>query len=290
MTPHLVRLASELESKPFHLIATHCQNNSRDKVLQYLRSQEFDPSSPNMTITSFGGHSRVKGNGHVPYYMVFDHRGKLAHHHMGGAYHGGDGLGMAEWVNKLLQDAPALYLGEEPYRHIPDLAEQVSNKKRLGAAVAIIDKALADDSGKHDAATRAEYQRLHRTVDRYRNAEIQRTLRRMATTPSSVVSGLEDLEKELKGSSMAQQLASQIAELEKSDDLKQSLALEKTFARSRRSIDRLIDKGAAQKTVAKQLDKLLQATEGKDDLPIAATIKDYVERTRDPSARLQSIH
>ena len=74
-----------------------------------------------MTVTSFGGHPGVKGNGHVPYYMVFDHTGKLRRQHMGGAYHGGDGLEMIEWVDRLLKETPAIWLGNEPFQHLADL-------------------------------------------------------------------------------------------------------------------------------------------------------------------------
>ena len=115
VTPHLVGLARRLEGKPFHLIATHCQQGKQEDVVGYVRTKGLAPDTQNTTVSSMGGHPKVKGKGYVPYYMVFDHTGKLAHHHMCGAYHGGDGLKMIEWVDDLHEKTPAISLGDEPF-------------------------------------------------------------------------------------------------------------------------------------------------------------------------------
>ena len=109
ITPELVGLARRLEGRPFHLIATDRQRSPKEKQLAYLRDLGLSPDTPNFTVTSGGGHPGVKGNGYVPYYMIFDHRGRLVREHMGGAYHGGDGLAMIEWVDKLLLEAPSIW-------------------------------------------------------------------------------------------------------------------------------------------------------------------------------------
>ncbi|NJN14328.1 MAG: hypothetical protein HC813_01385, partial [Planctomycetes bacterium] len=95
----------------------------------------LSPAAPNFTVSSFGGHPKVKGNGYVPYYLVFDHHGDLAHHHMCGDYHGGDGLGMIDWVEKLLKAAPEIYLGREPFAAHADLAAKVASRKRFPATL-----------------------------------------------------------------------------------------------------------------------------------------------------------
>ena len=78
-----------MEGKPFHLLAAHCQHGEQATVVGYIRGHGLSADTPNLTVSSFGGHPGVKGNGYVPYYMVFDHRGDLRYHHMCGNYHGG---------------------------------------------------------------------------------------------------------------------------------------------------------------------------------------------------------
>ena len=85
VTPHLVSLAKRLEGRPFHLVAAHNQNDTKENVVAYMKSNGLSDDTTNLTVTSRGRHSKVKGNGYVPYYMVFDHHGDLAHHHMCGA-------------------------------------------------------------------------------------------------------------------------------------------------------------------------------------------------------------
>ena len=36
ITPHLVSLAKRLEGRPFHLVATHCQNGKKEDVTAYI--------------------------------------------------------------------------------------------------------------------------------------------------------------------------------------------------------------------------------------------------------------
>ena len=115
-------MARRLEGKPFHLVATHRQRDTKENVVAYVKSKGLSADTPNMTVSSFGGHPKVKGNGYVPYYMVFDHHGDLVHHHMCGDYHGGDGLKMIDLVDQLLADVPAMYLGKQPFTAVKRLA------------------------------------------------------------------------------------------------------------------------------------------------------------------------
>ena len=142
----MVSLARRLEGKPFHLVASHCQavSNKRETI-SYVKANGMSAFSPNMTITSNGNHPDVKGNGFVPYYIMFDHTGKLHYHHMCGSYHGGDGNRFIEIVDELVKKAPAIYLGKEPFQKIAPLAEQVAKGKGLGASMKKIDGALAGD-------------------------------------------------------------------------------------------------------------------------------------------------
>ena len=237
ITPHLVSLAKRYEGSAFHLIASHCQNQPKESVVSYIRSQGVAADTPNFTVTSFGRHPKVKGNGYVPYYIVFDHHGNLVHHHMCGNYHGGDGLKMIDWVDKLMAKAPAIYLGQEPFEHATKLAKQVSKRSKLGTAVKTIEKQLAADSTSADL--RADLKRLMTTVTAWRDKELARALALEASKPSRVVGSLSALAKELKGSSLAPAVEEQLAIKKKSTELKAAVAVEKSLRKLEKSFAKL---------------------------------------------------
>ena len=70
--------------------------SSKIAEIAYLKANGMSPFAPNLTITKMGSHPDVKGNGFVPYYIIFDHTGKLVSHNMCGSYQGGDGWKMRE--------------------------------------------------------------------------------------------------------------------------------------------------------------------------------------------------
>ena len=152
ITPHLVSLAKRLEGKPFHLVASHCQRDTQENVVSYVKSKGLAADTPNVTVTHQGRHPKIKGNGYVPYYAVFDQHGDLVHHHMCGDYHGGDGLKMIEIVDKLLKSVPAIYLGKEPFTAVPKLAKQVGAKKNLAAAIKEIEKRKTAEPSREEIA------------------------------------------------------------------------------------------------------------------------------------------
>jgi hypothetical protein len=205
-------------------------------VVAYLTGLGLAADSPNFTLSSFGGHPDVKGNGYVPYYMVFDHRGKLAHHHMGGKYHGGDGLAMIEWVDRLLAEAPAIWLGEEPFVHFGELAEKVSSGKDLPGAIAEIETALDNIPGREQ---KAELERLEKALEDYRDRRLGAALRMLGSRPSVVVPALEKLLGELSGSSLAGLVEAGLEELEESRELKDAITMERNLDRVDRSLARL---------------------------------------------------
>lgn len=264
--------------------------------MAYLRSQKFSPSSPNFTVTSFGRHPGVKGNGYVPYYMVFDHRGRLVQHHMCGDYHGGDGLKMIEWVDKLLKDAPALYLGPEDYTRVSELAERISAKRKLADDLKALEKRAASS---REAVEKAEIDRIRKWVVRYRDGELKRIDGLLATRPSRVLASLKKLQGELEGSDLATAVDARAAELESGDALKRAIAVEKTLAKVQKKLAkkkackscrrsgaryarlgcpdcRTQHKRAFKKAVA-ELEKALAASDG---LPIAETVQATLESVR----------
>jgi hypothetical protein len=275
ITPHLVGLAKRLEDKPFHLVASHCQQNTKENVVAYIRSKGLSPDAPNFTVTSFGRHPKVKGNGYVPYYMVFDQHGELTYHHMCGDYHGGDGLRMIEWVDNLLKETPAIYLGKEPFTVHRKLAAQVGKKKKLPAAVLEIDRRLAAGA---DGAEKAELERLQAAIADYRARMLQRAESLMAKSPPEVLPALEALLKDFKGTPMAAEVEAKLAEMRKSDDLKQSVAIFKGYRKAMKRLEKM--KEPSDKTLRKTAEKLQKLIEGHEQLPVAATIRETIDSLR----------
>lgn len=277
ITPHLVGLARRLEGKPFHLIASHCQDtSSRKDVIGFLQANGFSGTSPNMTITKQGRHPDVKGNGYVPYYIVFDHTGKLRHHHMGGSYHGGDGLKMIEWVDKLLEEAPAVWLGDEPFRAHARLAKAIESGRSLGGSIKKLDALRANP----DSQGRAELDRMHASLVTWRDRELAAARGKESSQPGEVLSSLKALQKATRGTSLAEPVDAALAEAKDSESLAAAVKHEKKFHKIVRSFERLKESKRTdvivERTVAK-LEKLLEEASGSR---FSETISDYLSNLR----------
>ncbi len=223
VAPEFIWQAKRLDGKPFHLIASHAQDiESRKVVTARLVSNGMSPSQPNLTITKNGRvpgvRTRVNKEGLrvMPYYFVFDYRGKLAAHGMGGAYHGGDGWAMFGIVDELLAKTPAVYVGPEPYVLLEDLAAQASKGKRLGDVAKKIDRALAGDP---DAAKRTELERLRAALTRYRDQRMGYAANLENSAPGEVLPTLAVLARTFKGTTLAAAVEAKQSELKASERL-----------------------------------------------------------------------
>lgn len=292
VTPHLVSLAKRLEGRPFHLLASHCQNGSKDEVVAYIKSKGLAADTPNVTVSSQTRHPGIKGNGYVPYYVVFDHDGNMAYHHMCGDYHGGDGLEMIKWVDKLLEATPAIHLGDDPYEHITALAEKVRKRKGLAATVKKLEALQAGEDG----PAKVEAARLIGVLATWRDRQLERVQGLMKKSPSKVTGALKDLTKELAGTKLGDPVRAHAKDLLGSELLKRNLALERAHAKVWKSIHKLrvpkeaqrrgieeFDPGnpecrAAQpKALKKAVEKLQKALEGNEDLAFAETVRQSIK-------------
>ena len=274
----MVSMAERLVDKPFHLIASHCQAISNEKsVVAYLKANGMSEFAPNFTVTSNGSHPDVKGNGFVPYYIIFDHTGKLHAHHMCGSYHGGDGWKMIEIVDKLLKDAPAVYLGREPFKKIKPIADKVASGKGIGTATKQIDSKLASDP---DDATKAELERLKEVVIRYRDHKLAVIERMEGGQPSQVIPELKKLARKFNGTSLAEPIDKRLEALEGSADHKASIAIEKGFGKIVRAFEKVKESKRSDALIEKTVKKLEKLIEGKEELPIAATVEAYLADLR----------
>jgi len=259
-------------------VASHYQDiSSKNAVIAYLKANGMSPFAPNFTITKMGNHPDVKGNGFVPYYIIFDHTGKLISHHMCGSYHGGDGWRMIEIVDELLEKAPAIYLGAEPYEKIAPLAARVSKGKALGGSVKKIDAKLASEP---DAATKAELERLMGLVTKYRDRKMGYAEALEGKHPAGVIPTLKQLSKTFKGTSLAAAVDEKLTEMGDSDTLKDQVAIEKSFLKISKAYEKTKEKRRTDAYIAKTVKKLEKLIEGKDHLPYAATVEAFLADLR----------
>jgi len=278
VTPHLVSLARRLEDQPFHLIATHRQNNAtRSEVIAYLKANGLSVFTPNFSVTKMGSHPDIPGNGFAPYYAVFDHTGTLVHDHMGGSYHGGDGLEMIRYVDQLLAQTPAIYLGAAPFKKIGPLAHKVSSGKALGASVKRIDSVLAAPP---DAATAGELKRLLALVVRYRDRKLQRALGLVGSEPDAVLGRLKQLARSFQGTSLAADVESELAVMQTSGDLKAAVGMQKKFRRIVKAFERVKEKKRSDALIEKTVQKLEALLVGHESLPFASTVEAYLADLR----------
>ncbi|MEE9391753.1 MAG: hypothetical protein V3W41_04525 [Planctomycetota bacterium] len=237
ITPHLVSLAKRLEGRPFHLLASHCQSNPKSEVVSYIKSKGVTAKTPNFTVTSQGRHPKVKGSGYVPYYIVFDHRGKIAHHHMCGDYHEGDGLKFIEWVDKLLDRARSIDLGKEKFEAAPKLAAQIASPKKLNATLKTIEKKLADERTSDEL--RSDLDRLLNAVESWRDRRLADIDNAMGQHPSRAQRELKSLEKELSRTTLGPAVTEKLVELKGSDDFKAALEIEKKLDKVQKHLDKM---------------------------------------------------
>ncbi|MGJ8726338.1 MAG: hypothetical protein ACSHYB_17450 [Roseibacillus sp.] len=101
----MVGLAKSLKEQPFHLIASYCQSGSKDSALALLKKNGWSKEIKNLSVMRFTDFEKAPVE-YVPYYLIFDHTGKLRYNHMAGPYHGGDGDKYQKLVKELLKEVP----------------------------------------------------------------------------------------------------------------------------------------------------------------------------------------
>ncbi|MDA1194420.1 MAG: hypothetical protein O2894_04480 [Planctomycetota bacterium] len=230
-----------------------------------------------MTITKNGRHPDVPGNGYVPYYIIFDHTGKLRYHHMAGSYHGGDGLKLIELVDALLEDAPAIWLGSDPFTTQKDLAQRIASGKGLGASLKRLDAAL--EAGAEGAA-KDELERLRAGVVRWRDRELAAALGFEASQPSEVLGALKDLQKTVKGTSYAAEVDAQLVAMEESKELAAAVKIEKDYRKIVGAYEKVKEDKRSDVLTERAVAKLEKLLEEAGELPFAQMIRDYLSNLR----------
>lgn len=106
VTPGMVRLARRLEGKPFHVIASYCQSGERGAALELLKAKGWSEKMGNLSVMHETRYSEAVPVAHEPYYLLFDHTGKLRYHHAAGSSHGGNGDTYQKQAAELLKEVP----------------------------------------------------------------------------------------------------------------------------------------------------------------------------------------
>lgn len=101
----MVSLAKSLKEQPFVLIASDCQHHGKAKSLELLKAHRWTKDIKNISVMDFTDFPKAPVE-FVPYYLIFDHTGKLRYNHMAGPYHGGNGDKYQKLVKELLKEVP----------------------------------------------------------------------------------------------------------------------------------------------------------------------------------------
>lgn len=91
ITPGMVGLARAHGDEPLQVIASYCQNGRKETALKLLKTKGWTEEVQNLTVmfrTEYEADFKIA---FAPYYLIFDHTGKLRHHHLAGSTNGGNG-------------------------------------------------------------------------------------------------------------------------------------------------------------------------------------------------------
>lgn len=233
LVPQLLRASRDLADRPIHIILTYVEDRPKQQTIAYFAELGLSAECPNITITKDGKHPKVKSKGYLPYYLAFDHRGKLVHHHMGGEYHSGDGRKMIEWVEELSRDVPDFYFGRQPFLKIAPLAERVAKRKKLAGAIREAEEMLDPPEGqpKPDAATKAELQRLLAVITRYRDRKLRSVGLIYPSQPTRVIPMLAGLRREFRGTKLGRAVVAELKSQGSSPKLKRAVQVHQDYKR-----------------------------------------------------------
>jgi thiol-disulfide isomerase/thioredoxin len=105
VTPGMLALAKKYKDEPFHVIASYCQTGEKDQTLEYLKGEGWSDEMRNLSVMYQTHYAPDVAIAQQPYYLLFDHSGKLRYHHLAGVEQGGNGDLYQRQVAELLKEA-----------------------------------------------------------------------------------------------------------------------------------------------------------------------------------------
>ena len=127
IAPGTVALARRHKDAPLHVIASYSQSEEKDPVVAFLKSVGWDEAMDNFSVmhqTHYSPEVEVTG---LPFYLLFDHTGKLRYHHVAGTDPGGNGELYQKQVAELLEEATA----RKPCEPLTDLRAWANTQGQL---------------------------------------------------------------------------------------------------------------------------------------------------------------
>lgn len=144
ITPGMVGLAKKHKDAPLHVIASYCQRGEKEPTLEFLESKGWSEEMKNISVMYQTRYTPDVEITFVPYYLLFDHTGKLRYHHMAGPYHGGNGDKYQEQIAELLKEVPKGAGKADPNKALSDVRSWTSSKGRtIEAALLGVSEHLA---------------------------------------------------------------------------------------------------------------------------------------------------
>lgn len=234
LVPALIETSTRLGDRPIHMILTYVEDRPKDQTVDYFAKLGLTAECPNITITKDGKHPKVKSVDYLPYYLVFDYRGKLVHHHMGGPYHRGDGRKMIQWLEELSRDVPDFYFGTQPFLKIGALAERIERRKKLAGAIQEAEEMLDPPQGepRPDAATKAELERLLKVIERYRDRKLKSVELIFPSQPTKVLPMLTALNREFRGTQLGKAVTAELKKQNTSPQLKRAVEVHNDYKKT----------------------------------------------------------
>ena len=304
LVPELLLASQKLADRPIHIILTYVEDRPKQQTVAYFAGLGLSAQCPNITITKDGKFPKVKSKGYLPYYLVFDHRGVLAAHHMGGQYHDGDGSKMIDLLAEFSQAVPDFYFGRQPFLEIGPLVERVVKRKKLAGAIQEAEELLQPPAGepKPDAATKAELLRLLAGITRYRDRKLKSIELIYPSEPTKVIPMLTTLQREFRGSKLGKAVKAEFKRQKSSPKLKRAVAVHKDYRKIVAKLRKIssckycrkegrkglrpgcFDCHTAQKkaTVRKEVTKLRRLHEAAEGLTIAKNIEATIQLYTSP--------
>ena len=126
----MVGLAKKHKDAPLHVIASYCQRGEKEPTLEFLKSKGWSEEMKNISVMYQTRYTPDVEITFVPYYLLFDHTGKLRYHHMAGPYHGGNGDKYQEQIAELLKEVPKGAGKADPNKTLSGVRSWTSSKGR----------------------------------------------------------------------------------------------------------------------------------------------------------------
>lgn len=230
--PGLAAFGKKHVNAPFRLLGVHCQNDTDDNIIALCKQ-----SGVEFSILQSGEYPKKQFSG-IPHAFVFDHTGKEIFE--------GHPSEAEKIVEKALESAPSLYLGDLQIEKLKPLAMQISRKANLGQAAATLRKKTASE----DAAEKAEAESLLKALEGYAQRRTASANASREEDPDRTLAELKALSKEFAGDTLGTDAAA-LAKAAETDPALQNLRKAvKDLAAQEKALDALAPcKACKQKNV-----------------------------------------